>query len=69
VEKQVNIYEAALTDLNSIKDRECEYAQINTLQNIINRFAALIRTAEAMADHIAEQEGKTQGEVLAEYAR
>ena len=68
MEEVTNIYEAALRDLNSVKDREIEYAQINTLQNIVNRFAALIGTAEAMADHIAAQEGKTRNEVLQEYA-
>lgn len=68
MEEVTNIYEAALRDLNSVKDREIEYAQINTLQNIVNRFAALIRTAEAMADYIAKQEGKTRNEVLKDFA-
>ena len=68
MEEQANVYVKALHDLNNIKDRECDYAQINTLQGIINRFAEVIHLADAMAEHIAAQEGKTKQDIMKEFA-
>lgn len=60
---EANVYENALQELNNIKDRESDYAQINALQGVINRMAELIRLSEAMADHIAAAEGQTRLQV------
>jgi len=53
--------------LEDLKNHEANYAVINKYLSLINATAALKDVAEAMASDLAEKNGKTKEEVLAEY--
>ena len=59
--------QTALQELNDIKNREADYGQINKLQNIINKFDHVARTARLMAEDIAAKEGTSADEVFDRY--
>lgn len=65
----LQVYEDALHDLNSVKDREADYAQINALQSSINRFAELIRLTDALAGQVAKSKRKSKQKIIEEYLK
>ena len=57
----------ALEWLNEKQSYESSYAEINRFQTMVNRFAALDRTCDLLAEALAETQGRKKEEVLQEF--
>lgn len=57
----------ALETLKELQSYESSYANINKIQQVVNRFAELERVCDMLAEALAEVEGRSKDEVLTDY--
>ena len=57
----------ALETLKELQSYESSYANINKIQQVVNRFAELERVCDMLAEALAGVEGRNKDEVLTDY--